>query len=298
MKLWLYPVINRLRRGAARSRAKKNPTGERMTVRRGRLPDTEVLFYRPTAAADGPLPTLFLLHGGSWVLGSAPGCDLQARLISNLFGAAVVSVDYQMLYERPFPYQQTETADTVEYFLKNAEAYGLDPERFALLGFSAGGHIAAGTDMLLRGRGIKLYKVMLCYPFLDFVGFTLSDYAKAKGKTKRIIDKGAEELFFKEMKPENPIVSPAHAEPAVLKNLSPTVLLACGNGDDLIAHAKTYAENLKKAGNDVTYTEIPDAMHGFMEVNFPDHRPSPAHNEKQEALMHEAYAWLKDAFYA
>ncbi len=196
MKLWLYPVINRLRRGAARSRAKKNPTGERMTVRRGRLPDTEVLFYRPTAASDGPLPTLFLLHGGSWVLGSAPGCDMQARLISDLFGAAVVSVDYQMLYERPFPYQQTETADTVEYFLKNADAYGLDPERFALLGFSAGGHIAAGADMLLRGRGIKLYKVMLCYPFLDFVGFTLSDYAKAKGKTKRIIDKGAEEKSF------------------------------------------------------------------------------------------------------
>ena len=294
--LWLYPFIKKLQSSTDRAKTRHVPTGELLTVCEGRREQTDALLYRP-AGKTGPLPVLFTLHGGSWIFGSAAGCDCQSRYLAELFGAAVVSIDYTLLLSAPFPLQQKQAAAVIRHVLDHADDYGVLPTDASLMGFSAGAHIAAGTDILLRGQGVTLKKVFLCYPFLNFVGFSHSAYARASGFKKLLVDRGSDYLFFQEMPKESLLLSPGAADPALLKNLSPTVLLACGDGDDLKPQAESYYNKLRAAGVPAVYREFPAARHGFLEVNFPDHKPSFAKSDEQEALMREAYAWLKDVFY-
>ncbi len=297
MKAWLfYPMIRNMRKAAARSRAQRHPTGEPLVAGQGTKDEAEALLYRPESLS-GPLPVIFLVHGGSWIFGSAPGCEDQSRYLSDLFGAVVVSVDYTLLYDAPFPRQQKQTAAVVRHVLDNAESYGVDLARAYLMGFSAGAHISAGADILLRGEGRTLRQVFLCYPFLDFVGFSLSAYTESKGKQKFLVDKGADALFFSELPKNSLLVSPGNADFSLLKGLSPTVLLSCGDGDLLKPQAESYYQKLLKAGNRALYRDFPKARHGFLEVNFPDHkRPTFAQNDEQKALMEEAYAWMKSVW--
>ena len=249
-------------------------------------------------AAASLLPVLFNVHGGGWIFGDAEGVDLQSQYLANHLRCFVVNVDYRLLDERPFPYPQTETADAVCYFLAHAAAYGIDPDRAALMGYSAGGHIAAGAAILLRDRGVKLASQVLCYPFLNFVGFDCAAYSNFRGVAAVAFNGFARSVLFEEMAKETALLSPANAKPDLLRGLAPAVIVSCGRNDPLLPQAEAYAEKLRQAGVKCVYREYKAAEHGFLEHNFPDDPAVFANEGEQDALMREAveYIRLQDIF--
>ena len=291
MRILLFPVHLFL---ANKRRRQHNPgpyLGAEVRVPRAGKPDVRVRLYRPKA--DKPLlPVLFNVHGGSWIFGDAEGLDLQSQYLANHLCCAVVNIDYRLLDDRPFPYQQTEVADAVAYFLSHAGEFRLMPEHAALAGYSAGGHISAGAAMLLRERHIKLAKQVLCYPFLNYVGFDFSKYENYPGFRGRLLNRLAEAMLFEKMPKDSVLLSPANAEPDALKGLADALIITCGAGDMLLPQGKLYAQKLRAAGVDVVYKEFEEAVHGFLEHNFADDPALFAEEDLQDTLMRQAVDFI------
>lgn len=130
-------------------------------------PPVRVRSFRP-AAADGPLPALLYIHGGGMVIGSIETEDALTRSYCLAVGCAAVSVEYRLAPENPHPAPVEDCYAALLWTTANAERLGIDPDRLAVYGGSAGGGLAAGTALLARDRGgPKLAFQMLLYPMLD-----------------------------------------------------------------------------------------------------------------------------------
>ena len=318
MKPYFYPAHLYLTKIRAKTFNHGPYLGRAFTVPREGLPGVRVRLYRPAESAptetagkeSGPtatapkesgkpnaaaplLPVLFNVHGGAWVHGDAEGLDLQSQYLANHLRCFVVNVDYLRADEKPFPYPQVETADAASYFLSHAAEYGIDPDRAALMGYSAGGHIAAGAAILLRDRGVKLTAQVLCYPFLNFIGFDFAAYGGVRGLKGRFFNRFTRAVFFEEMAQETALLSPAYAQPEALRGLAPAVIVTCGKNDPLLPQAEDYAEKLTKAGVKTVYREYKAAEHGFLEHNFPDDPAAFANESEQDALMREAVDFIR-----
>ena len=267
--------------------------GEEFTVPREGKPAVRTRLYRPAGHTDGTLPVLFNVHGGAWIHGDAEGLDLQSQYLANHLECFVVNVDYRLLDERPFPYPQEETADAAAYFLAHAGEYRIDPARAALMGYSAGGHIAAGAAMLLRDRGVKLSAQVLGYPFLNFVGFDFAAYSHHTGTVGKLFNRFTQKVFFQKMPMDCALLSPAHANPEELKGLAPAVIIGCGKNDPLLPQAEAYAAKLTAAGVPAVYREYKEAEHGFLEHNFRDDPAVFAEQGEQDRLMREAVTFIR-----
>lgn len=257
----------------------KNPVGERFPVPRAGKKPVDVLLYRPKTA-ERPWPVLFNIHGGAWVGCDASQMDSYCVDMAEKCGAFIVNINYTKLDIQPFPYPQEEIRDTVLYFREHAEAYGLDIDRFALIGYSAGGHLAAAGTLMLHDMGVDVSAQVLCYPFLSFSSF---DGLLSGGDSRAV-----EELFFPEgVRRDDPYISPAAASDAQLQGLAHTVFICCG-ADPLTAQANAYREKLEHNGVSVTWRLFEDALHGFLEVNHKEYPAQDGKNPRQAALARAA----------
>jgi len=130
-------------------------------------PYLTVRIYRP-AGATGTLPGIYYIHGGGMILGDIAGEDATATSICDRAGAVVVSVEYRLAPEHPHPAPVEDCYAGLVWTARNAEALGIDPERLALYGGSAGGGLAIGTALLARDRGGPALAFMMpIYPMID-----------------------------------------------------------------------------------------------------------------------------------
>ena len=128
-------------------------------------PEVRLRRYRPAGQpADhvGPLPALVYFHGGGFVVGSIDLYDTDCRRIAAEVGAVVVSVDYRLAPEHPFPAPLEDCYAALVWVAEHADELDVDPERIAVGGESAGGGLAAGVALLARDRGGP----RLCLQFL------------------------------------------------------------------------------------------------------------------------------------
>lgn len=123
-----------------------------------------VRIHRPTAAAASA-PAILWIHGGGYVLGSAAQDDPLCKKYAEETGAIVASVEYRLAPEHPFP---TPLEDCYAALLWLATQPGVDPDRIAIAGASAGGGLAAALALLARDRGeVKPVLQVLAYPMID-----------------------------------------------------------------------------------------------------------------------------------
>lgn len=126
--------------------------------------DVRVLVYR--RPADGPQPALLWIHGGGYILGNAE--DDRARRIAEQVDCAVFSVDYRLAPEHPFPAGPEDCFAALRWLAAEADALGVDRDRIAIGGASAGGGMAAGVALMNRDRGgPPLVFQLLLYPMID-----------------------------------------------------------------------------------------------------------------------------------
>jgi acetyl esterase len=136
------------------------PLTVRDTVAPGE-PDVPVRVYAPESQ-DGPLPGLLFIHGGGFILGNITMFDGEAKRIAAEVGAVVVSVEYRLAPEHPYPAGLDDCYAALLWTAKSASELGIDPARLAVGGDSAGGGLTAAVALLARDRGGP----ELCFQYL------------------------------------------------------------------------------------------------------------------------------------
>jgi acetyl esterase/lipase/5'-deoxynucleotidase YfbR-like HD superfamily hydrolase len=122
--------------------------------------------YRP--AGKGPRGAIVFFHGGGFVGGGLTTVENPCRLLAQRSDAVVISVDYRLAPEHPFPAGLDDAWDAVKAVFANAAAWGIDPSRVAVAGDSAGANLAAGCCLLAAREGHKRPAVqLLIYPVVD-----------------------------------------------------------------------------------------------------------------------------------
>lgn len=241
---------------------------ERFILSPAGAPDVRVLVYLPTSV-QGPLPALLWLHGGGYIMGSADAEDLMAKSITSEIGCAVVSVDYRLAPETPYPGPVEDCYTALKWLSTHADELGIDPKRIAVGGSSAGGGLAAALALLARDREeVPLVFQFLLAPMLDDRTCTLAKPHPYTGEfiwTPEANRFGWISLLGQE--PGGIDVSPyaAAARAEHLENL-PATFINVGALDLFLEEDLEYARRLMRAGVPTELHVYPGAYHGFRMV--------------------------------
>jgi acetyl esterase/lipase len=233
-------------------------------------PAVKVRRYRP-ARGRAPLPALYYIHGGGMVIGSIDTEDAITRMLCAAVGCAAVSVDYRLAPEHPHPAPVEDCYAGLVWTAENADELGIDRDRIAIYGGSAGGGLAAATALLARDRrGPRLIYQMLLYPMVDDRSDSPScrevdsigvwdGWANAEGWQALLGERWASECA-------EPYAAPARASD--LAGL-PAAWIDVGELDSLRDEDILYALRLMQAGVPTELRVYPGAFHGW-EVFVPD----------------------------
>jgi acetyl esterase/lipase len=222
--------------------------------------------YTPTDPAHEPWPCLVYFHGGGFIMGDLDTHDGVCRMLANASGCRVLSVAYRLAPEHRFPAAVEDTFAATTWVAEHARALGLDPDRLAVGGDSAGGNLAAVTCQLAKQAGgprIAL-QILIC-PMTDDTTETASRRAFAEGYflEDRIMRHFQELYYTAAADREDPRASPLRA--ADLRDLPPAHVHTA-EFDPLRDEAKAYADRLVRAGVPVEYTCHPGMIHHFYAV--------------------------------
>ena len=224
--------------------------------------------YRPRT--DAPLPTVLFLHGGGFVIGDLDTHDLACRTIAEHSRAVVVSVDYRLAPEHPFPAAVEDTLAAADWLVEHTAELGGD-HRTGVAGDSAGGNLAAVTAQHLRDRGHELTAQLLIYPVTEMGADTDSFRDNAEGyflDADTMLWFGAQYAGPAGVYPGDPRLSPRHGD---LAGLAPAVVVTA-QFDPLRDDGDGYARALAEAGVRVEHRQFPGLIHGFVDMG----RHSPA----------------------
>ncbi|MDX2530856.1 alpha/beta hydrolase [Streptomyces europaeiscabiei] len=229
-------------------------------------PDISLLICRPVdPATDGPLPVIYHVHGGGMVLGNnRVGVDAPLRWANEL-GAVVVSVEYRLAPENPYPAPIDDVYAGLLWIAGHAEEIGADAERIVITGASAGGGLTAALALLLRDRkGPRPVGQMLMCPMLDDRNDTPSVYQmEGLGAWDRTANDTGWTALLGERR-GGPDVSP-YAAPARAEDLSglPPAFLDVGSAETFRDEVVAYATRLWQAGGAAELHVWPGGFHGF-----------------------------------
>ena len=225
-----------------------------------RVGSVPLRIIRPKGKAKG---VVLDIHGGGWVIGSLFTYDQLCRSLANHLGACVISVDYRLAPEHPFPAAVNDAHHAVVWSLENAGLLGIDPARFALVGDSAGGTLSAVTALQLRDElGPRARLQLLIYPCTEILSQRPSRLAYCDGY---FLDNETLDWFCEKYLPEPGDRQDWRASPLLagrFDDLPPAVLITAGC-DPLTDDCKAYASALESAGVPVTLHEFDGMVHGF-----------------------------------
>ncbi|MCW2545332.1 MAG: putative lipase [Frankiales bacterium] len=259
-----------------------DPTAVPQDVRRAQQPMRRVLGPRPTGVRsedrevpgrDGPLPVriytteapsgraLLYIHGGGFMVGGIDACDHICVDLAALTNDVIVSVDYRLAPEDPFPAGLDDCEDAL-HWLRVAGLPGVDVERIAVGGDSAGGNLSAALALRERDLGCgSLSKQVLIYPMLDLT-CSLDSWI-SEGSPYLAVDRvrAAMSGYHGTTDVKDPYVSPLHAPD--LRKLPPALVLVAQH-DTLREDGVEYAAALLAAGVPTALSVYPRMPHAWM----------------------------------
>lgn len=226
-------------------------------------PAAEIPVRIYTPEGQTPLPVLVFYHGGGWVIGSLESHDGLCRALARAVPAVVVSVDYRLAPEHPFPAGMEDSYAALCWVAENAAALGGDPERIAIGGDSAGGNLSAAVTLLSRDQGgPKIAHQLLIYPATDLRGDTVSARENGAGYflTREIMAWFARHYTTSAQR-QLPHASPLLA--ADHRGLPPATVITA-EFDPLRDEGEAYGERLRESGVPVESMRYDGMIHGFM----------------------------------
>lgn len=242
---------------------------EERAIGYGDLTDIPVRIYWPPIPEHDNLPVVVFYHGGGWSIGDLDTHDPVARAHAVGAGAIVVSVDYRLAPEHPFPAGIDDAWAALRWVGENAAELGGDPTRIAVAGDSAGGNISAVMTQLARDNGgPPLVFQLLWYPATtgDMTSPSMTENANAP-----ILDRDAIAAFLHWYLPpaldiSKPETLPPTFAPANATDLSglPPAFIGTAGYDPIRDDGTRYAEMLTTAGVPVELSNEPTLVHGYV----------------------------------
>jgi acetyl esterase len=219
--------------------------------------------YAPAGLPD-PAPLIVYYHGGGHVICDLDTHDQPCRFLAAEVPALVLSIDYRLGPEHPFPAAVDDSLAALEWVVGEASELGVDPARIAVAGDSAGGNLAAVVAQLAAGRddGVPAFQALI-YPVTDYSSKRPSYETFAEGffLTRTEMDWFRDHYFADPADRTDPRASPILA--ADLSGVAPAHLVTAGF-DPLRDEGEDYAAALSAAGVEVTLRREPDLVHGFV----------------------------------
>lgn len=248
-------------------------------------PDVAVRLYRPgtaTPIAGRGLPAVLYLHSGGWVFGSVDAEEAPAATVALDVGALVVSVDYRLAPEHPYPAAVEDGYAALVWLAGAAADLGVDPGRIAVMGSSAGGGLAAALALLARDRGGPAIAVqVLNEPVLDdrLATASMREYTDTP-----VWNRGNARLSWGHYLREVDGPVPPYAAPARAADLHglPPAWIAVAQFDPLRDEGIDYAQRLLRQGIPTELHCLPGTFHGASLT------PSAGVSRRQVGLLHDA----------
>jgi len=215
---------------------------------------------------DPPFAVLVFFHGGGWVIGDLDTHHGVCHALAKTSGCLVVAVDYRLAPEHRYPAAVEDAYAAVTWVAENSAGIQADPNRLAVGGDSAGGHLAAVVALMARDlKGPRIDLQILIYPITDY-NFNTPSYIENKEgyMLTRDLMKWFWNHFIEDQSQANdPYVAPLRAE-----NLSdlPPALIITAEYDPLRDEGEAYVKRLQKAGVKVTLSRYPGMIHAFIRM--------------------------------
>ncbi|PKW13760.1 alpha/beta hydrolase [Saccharopolyspora spinosa] len=233
--------------------------------------------YRPRELTEaGPLLVFF--HGGGWVIGNLDSHDDLCRFLAKHAGIRVLSVDYRLAPEFPFPAALDDCIDAYRYAVDNAAELGTSSELVAVGGDSAGGNLATSVALHATRSGlVKPVFQLLIYPAVDATTRRRSRELFGKGF---LLTDGDMNWFMDHYAPDLDVRHDPRLSVLLAEDLSglPAAHIVTAGFDPLRDEAEAYAQRLADAGVPVIARRFPDLIHGFANLR-------PIGGRFQEALF-------------
>ena len=252
----------------------RRPYPEGMSVRDTGFPAPErarpgipVRIYRPAGIAD-PAPCVLYLHGGAFIKGSLESGDIVAWGVADQVQAIVVSLDYRLAPEHPFPAGLEDCYAALSHIAASGSELGIDPRRIAVWGDSAGGNFAAALCLLTRDRGGPAITAQaLNYPCLtdELISPSYRTYAASPGLATATMESAWDQYLAGDRPTRNPYAAPLKARD--LGRLPPAHIHVA-EIDPLGDDGRAYAMRLGAAGCIVELRTAKRMIHGFLRARF------------------------------
>jgi acetyl esterase len=233
--------------------------------------DIPLRIYTPAGAEGeeegGLRPGILYFHGGGFSTGSIDVVDPLCRALANRSGCAVIAVGYRLAPEHPYPAAVTDAYTATVWIHAKGTVFGIDTERLALMGDSAGANLATVTCMILRDKGeqAKISLQILVYPVTDMV--TDQSQSRQELAEGHILTAGMIKWFTDHYLTgcDDQAAADPYVSPLITENLSnlPPAIIVVAEYDPLRDEGIEYAARLKEAGNFVDLRQEKGMIHGF-----------------------------------
>jgi acetyl esterase len=224
--------------------------------------DVPVRIYRPRGS--GLRPGTIYMHGGGWVLGNLDTHDAATAGLAEGAGTVVVSVDYRLAPEHPYPAGFDDSYAVLLHTAAHGQAWGIDAGRLLVAGDSAGANLAAALALAARDRkGPRLRGQVLIYPCLSHEGGLPSYRENAAGP---VLTSAAMRDYWSIYLGATPSGSDQHAEPLTAKTLAglPPAFITTAQYDPVRDDGEEYAERLRAAGIPAELRRARRLTHGWL----------------------------------
>jgi len=227
--------------------------------------DVPVRIYQPEGPVTG---VVVYFHGGGFVMGSIGIMDNVARALADASGAVVISVEYRLAPEHPYPAGLDDCEAATRWAIANAGRFGVSPRLVAVAGESAGGNLAAAVSLRARDAGdLLLAGQVLIYPAV--AGTEV--FPSRREFDGLVISLAAGEKFWQAYSGGRDLDSDPYAVPLSAKSLAglPPALVILGGCDMLRDEGRAYARRLRDEGVDMEEVCYAGQPHGFVNFEFP-----------------------------
>lgn len=231
----------------------------------GRRGAIRARLYAPPGLGERA-PGLLYLHGGGWVIGSPDTHDRLTRELAAGIGARVLSLDYALAPEHPYPAGLDDCVDAARFLGGRGDQLGIDRGRLFIGGDSAGANLTAATLLRLKAEPGGAFRGAI-YIYGAFAMDYDTPSVKAWGDRDLILSRQSMEWFRAQYLPggdvtADPFVSPLRGD---LTGLPPAILVV-GTLDPLLSDSELFAGALRKAGVPAELHVYPDGPHAFAQI--------------------------------